>query len=335
MPARPSVETLILECPMPVVETDADHRVRSCNPAFERTFLFTEAEAAGKSLEQLIDLAGTHAKRKDGSDVHVDAHLIPEFTDDVCRGYLYMLVPVADDSKALRALRRAEVNLRRAEEELAASADAAAAAREAERARIALDLHDDVAQRLAALQMGIEQLKTAQPPHGGVEAIDSLSKQTSEIITAIRSLVYDLHPPAPAAERVDSVLGERCSELGAQLNLKVDFASRDVPHRVRSDVVQCLGRIVQEALTNAARHSGTSRVRVRLLGVGQTLHLSVRDYGIGFLAQATGRGVGLTAMSERVSAVGGMIRIASKPDLRIGTSITVWVPNVTDTIRRG
>ncbi len=73
MPARSAIEALVLESPLGIVQTDASHRVCWCNPTFERLFQYTEAESAGKVLEELIDHTATAARRKDGTTVYLDS----------------------------------------------------------------------------------------------------------------------------------------------------------------------------------------------------------------------------------------------------------------------
>jgi len=102
----------------------------------------------------------------------------------------------------------------------------------------------------------------------------------------------------------------------------------DCTHDVRSTLPPetglCLFRVLQEALHNAAKHSGVKRIEVQLREESGEIHLSVRDFGKGFDVEAARRGLGLTSMRERVRLVNGTISIDSKP--MGGTTIHVRVP---------
>jgi signal transduction histidine kinase len=321
------VETLLVECPLAIVRTDERHRVRSCNPAFERMFLYTAAEIAGRGLEQVIGESRTQGRRKDGTTIYLESHVVPEISHGACLGYFYMLQDVTDR--------------RNAEAALAAAGQEANAARESERSRIARDLHDDIAQQLALLQIGLDELKNSvpKPTVDALRQIDALSKQTAQIVRSLRAFVYDLHPPERTLTRLDHTLHEMCATVGKRLHLVVDFSSRDVPDVVPADIAECLFRVLQEGLTNVARHSGTRRVGIRLWVLEQSICLTIRDFGHGFVTARHSPGIGLATMRERVSAVHGMIWIASKPTVKEGTSIAVRIPLVAEPrggdVRRG
>ena len=112
----------------------------------------------------------------------------------------------------------------------------------------------------------------------------------------------------------------------------------DCRHNVRStlppEVGLCLFRVLQEALHNAAKHSGVKRIEVRLHEDLGEIHLTIRDLGKGFDMEAArqGRGLGLTSMQERVRLVNGRITIKSKP--MAGTTIHVRVPLKSDQVQR-
>ena len=434
------MDALTVESPLAIVETDADRRVRSHNSAFERMFLYARGEAAGEPIDDLIALTLTHARRKDGTILDVEAHIVPEVARGVCLGYLFVLqdvtgrrdetrvlrasaaivsrafrasptalaVSTASDKRlldvnddwvrltgftreeasgrtplelglfeypgdaerlnhlldenresvrdvecrfrakdgasvvgsvsierfdangqALRVMAIADVTARqRWADTIVAGVREANAARRDERNRIARDLHDDIAQQLALLQIGIDQLKTnalAQSEEATAQ-IDRLSHQTNDVIKAIRAVVYNLHPADLAATRPDVLLKERCAALGDQLNLAIDFWSQGVPEGVRSDIAECLLRVLQEAVTNVARHSGERTIAVRLWATLDAIHLTVRDFGAGFLVDKRRGGIGLSTMSERVAAVGGSIWITSRPQFARGTLIAVRLP---------
>jgi len=196
-----------------------------------------------------------------------------------------------------------------------------------ERSRIARDLHDDIAQRLALLQIEIDQLKSVDSigPQEMVSRLDRLSKDTRDIIAAVRSVVYNLHPPDVGDPRLDRMLADRCATLSQQMNLAVDFVGRTTP-AVPIETAECLLRVLQESVGNAARHGGVRRVEVRLSSTRKTIRLAVRDFGAGFRPDAPHHGIGLSTMRERVAALGGTIWIQSKPRMRRGTLVALRMP---------
>ena len=98
--------SLLDSCPLPLVWTDADRRIRYCNPSFEHTFQFSKNDAEGQTLELLIGLQATHARRKDGANVDLEYQMQPELSDGVCVGYWYLFQDVTEHRSAQRELRR-------------------------------------------------------------------------------------------------------------------------------------------------------------------------------------------------------------------------------------
>ena len=92
-----------------------------------------------------------------------------------------------------------------------------------------------------------------------------------------------------------------CQEFGEQQKVEIDFQTHDLPSPVSPDISLCLFRVLQEALHNAAKHSGVRHFEVRLWGTSDEIHLTVRDSGAGFDREAAkkSRGLGLISMEER------------------------------------
>ncbi len=206
-------------------------------------------------------------------------------------------------------------------------ADEISAVRREERARIARELHDDVAQRLALLQVGIDQLRLyAVPPESDLgPRLAALSAETAGIIAALRAFVHDLHPRQAGQARVDEILRSICDRFSERVQLRIDFVARAVPERVPRQVVDCLSRVLQEALSNVARHSGAQAVTVLVWGSKDRVHLAIRDFGAGLQNQTAG-GIGFATMAERVTALNGQLRIVSAPQVMPGTRITATIP---------
>jgi signal transduction histidine kinase len=230
--------------------------------------------------------------------------------------------------------RRAEEGMRRSKAELRTShARAGDLARrliteqEAERRRIARELHDDVGQQLALLSIDLEQLaRSAHPSHGDtLQRARAASQRTAEISTSVHDMSHQLHPPKLELIGLVVALTGLQRELSLQHAMQIDFTHRDVPAALPRDVALCLFRIAQEGLRNAIRHSGARAVSVQLTGDGQRVALVIADEGSGFDVDATGHvGLGLLSMRERVESVGGTLTIRANPGT--GTHLEVSVP---------
>jgi signal transduction histidine kinase len=199
-------------------------------------------------------------------------------------------------------------------------------AQELERLRIGRELHDNVGQRLALLNMGLVQTqgdvdKLMQAVAGN---LTDLSKQAASISKDVRTISHDLYSPQLRLLDLAEALRGLCLQLQRHLAIEIAFSSHNVPRPVAADVSLCLFRVLQEGLINAAKHSDTRRIDVELRGSLRAIHLTIRDFGIGFSIGTASEGLGLVSMRERVAMVGGTFVIAST--LRAGTEIKVRIP---------
>jgi signal transduction histidine kinase len=201
-------------------------------------------------------------------------------------------------------------------------------AEEQERQQIAKTLHEDIGQRLGLLAVQIEQLK-----HGSLEETDEIRthletvwKETVEILSDVKASAHELHSPRLEYVGIATVMRSFCTEFGERRDVEIAFTSHDLPVLVPSDTSICLFRVLQEALHNAERHSGTRRFDVQLYGMSDEIHLTVKDCGLGFNLEAARkvRGLGLNRMQERLKLVKGNLSITSQ--LQRGTTIHARVP---------
>jgi PAS domain S-box-containing protein len=216
---------------------------------------------------------------------------------------------------------------KRAEEMLSNQSGRLLQAQEAERARIARELHDDIGQRLVLLSMALQQLQQSADSSSELQrALAALFQQTVDLATDVQALSHELHSYKLQLLGVVAAIRDFCSEVSARHEVEVDFTHRDVPGTVRPDVALCVFRVLQEALQNAVRHSGAARFAVSLENTSNVLTLTVRDGGCGFSPESVpqDRGLGLTSMRERVKLVAGELVINSKPDS--GTTVVARVP---------
>ena len=215
-----------------------------------------------------------------------------------------------------------------AEEALSSVSSRLIEAQEQERTRIARDLHDDINQRLALLAIEMERVKM-EVPDVNVEVLsrmDKLRKHTSEIAGDIQALSHQLHSPRLEYLGLVPALKGFCQEFGEKQKLEIDFKSDDLARPLPPDISLSLFRVLQEALHNAAKHSGGSRFAVRLWGTPGEIHLMVNDAGAGFDVEGAmkGRGLGLVSMRERLRLVNGELSIQSEPGR--GTTVLARVP---------
>jgi PAS domain S-box-containing protein len=200
-------------------------------------------------------------------------------------------------------------------------------AQEQERTRIARELHDDITQRLAILAIEIDHMQELRPeiPSEMRDQAHELSKKAKDISSDIQSLSRELHSSALEYLGLEAGMRSWCKEFSERHKLDITFQSHDVP-QPSHEISLCLFRVLQEALQNAAKHSGAKRIDVQLAENTNEIHLVVSDSGTGFDVEAPGRsrGLGITSMQERVRLVGGKIAIESKP--LAGTTIDVCVP---------
>jgi PAS domain S-box-containing protein len=196
-------------------------------------------------------------------------------------------------------------------------------AQEQERARIGRELHDDVSQRLAMLVVDLDQLQ--EKPSDVGNRVRELRQRMTEISKDVQALSHDLH--SSQLDYLGAVAGMKswCEEFGERQRMQIDWR-----HEVRStlptEIGLCLFRVLQEALHNAAKHSGVKRTEVQLREDSGEIHLMVHDSGRGFDGETVkqGKGLGLTSMRERIRLVNGTIDIQSKP--MSGTTIHARVP---------
>ena len=196
-----------------------------------------------------------------------------------------------------------------------------------ERRRIARDLHDVVLQGLSgALQsLRLTHLRTRGSGLDLEEELEALRQATS----GLRSAIYDLRHEGerPLVKSVESLV-----DLNRQLTPEREIAltiDEGFPEKLPGEMSVELLRVLQEAITNARRHSGARNVEIWLRMEGEAVLAGVRDDGTEFDPATTRAGVGLSAMRERVEALGGRIEVKSPPGE--GTKVAVRVPLGDDT----
>ena len=199
-------------------------------------------------------------------------------------------------------------------------------AQEAERSRIARELHDDVSQQTALLSIDLQLLIDSDPdePDTREELARKAFRRTETIAQTVHALSHRLHPAKLQLMGLVPSLSSLRREF-SKTGVAVTFTHRNVPDRLPFDLTLCLFRIVQEALQNAVKHGSARTVSVNLAGGPKGLSLAIVDDGVGFDADAiSAKGLGLVSMRERLEPLHGSLEIHSRPGA--GTRLNVYVP---------
>lgn len=212
----------------------------------------------------------------------------------------------------------------RVEESLRQSRGRLIDAQEQERRRIARELHDDIGQQLAVLQLEFEQLK-AQLGEPLGRYVEKLHQQASEAAAAVRALSDELHSAHLEFLGLVPAVRNLCETVAQEASVETAFIEENVPNPLDPQVSLCLYRVAQEALNNVVRHSQAHKAVVQLRGSNERVTLQIVDDGIGIVpGRDHGAGLGLASMRERVTLAGGILKIVSQP--MGGTTIDAAVP---------
>jgi signal transduction histidine kinase len=232
---------------------------------------------------------------------------------------------VTDRKRAEEALHQRDMELAEAQRSVSRRL---IEAQEKERTRIARDLHDDFGQRLALLTIELDLLQqnSHDLPAEVSSRIRQLGKQTSKIAIDIQSLSHELHSSKLEYVGIAAAMRGFCQEFGEKQKVEIDFKTHDLPRLLSANISLGLFRVLQEALHNAAKHSGVRHFEVRLWGTEDEIHLMVSDFGTGFDPEVAkqSRGLGLISMEERLKLLNGAFSIESQP--KGGTRVHSCVP---------
>ena len=199
------------------------------------------------------------------------------------------------------------------------------ARQEAERQRIARELHDDISQRIGLLTLEIDETAAQLDSDKWRAHLRKLSALAAEIAGDVHQISYALHPSRLRALGLIDALRSLCAETSQQRQMDVRFTPGAIPPSLDVNVSLCLYRIAQEALHNVVRHSGAREAQVTLLGDEAHVALQVADSGIGFNPGLLPTdGLGLASMQERVASLKGQLVIDAIPGG--GTRISVDIP---------
>jgi signal transduction histidine kinase len=247
-----------------------------------------------------------------------------------------LIAEIAERMETERSLRASEAvlqasqrELQQSREDLRALAGQLLTAQEEDRRRISRDLHDDINQRLAMLSMDLRRME--KDPSSDPAHLRDEIRRVSECLTAVsddvRQMAYRFHPSILDDLGLVKAVRRLVDDFSARTGIKSTYVHKDPLTALPAEPTICIYRVVQESLSNIARHAQASHVEVELICEDNVVSLSVRDNGVGFdtghLAQVGGH-LGLLSMKERVRLAKGTLDVESAPTH--GTQIRVDIP---------
>jgi PAS domain S-box-containing protein len=223
--------------------------------------------------------------------------------------------------------KRGEVERARLTEQLQNLSRRLLEVQEAERRAVAVDLHNEIGQQLIGLALLLSTIDQRLPPESTRERVETAQVHLRALIEHVRHLALDLRPSVLDDFGLIPALTELFGRYTTQTKIAAYFEHADLAERRFAPEVEItVYRIVQEALTNVARHAGVDKVIVWLQTDGEALIVTIEDAGCGFDAQvvATRPSIGLGGMNERAALAGGRLSVVTKP--AHGTTVQAHIP---------
>lgn len=326
----------------------------------KRRPLFQKVVIANTALIAVGSMAGYYMEEKyfDSGDIgFIALFLFSDMALSVLINYLLVKIafrPLDDVTDTMKAIRAGHRGIRVPEvtndpqiEELSKSLNsmlnsmdlqrkrAAASvikAQEEERKRIARELHDETSQSLTGLVIGIRMVQEIVPNDMPeiIERLGNINDLAHATLNEVHTMAIRLRPSVLDDLGLAAALRSYSKEFSEITGIKVEMQLLGMSQRLTPELETVLYRVVQEALTNVARHSGAANCRITLKRRERTINGVIEDDGKGFDSQTVmmsdekGRGLGLHGMKERIELVGGSLEFDSRPN--DGTSIFIEVP---------
>jgi two-component system sensor histidine kinase UhpB len=205
-------------------------------------------------------------------------------------------------------------------------------AQEEERKRIARELHDETSQSLTGLVIGIRMVQEIVPDYmpDVQERLENINDLAHATLNEVHTMAVRLRPSVLDDLGLAAALRSHAKEYTENTGIPVEMQLLGMSHRLTPELETVLYRVIQEALTNVARHSNATSCRVTLRRKEQVIQGVIEDNGQGFdsqtvmLSDEKGRGLGLHGMNERIELVGGSLEFDARPAK--GTTIFIEVP---------
>ena len=314
---------------------DRSGRVLYWNPASEKLYGITAADAAGKTMDALIHtpeqyhafLALIAAMERTGEPCGpLEITIRGRHGTEVAVLYTMFMIPGQGAEPVFVCMdvdiserKRAEHRVQEYVERLQALSRRLLEAQEAERRTVARELHDEVGQQLTAVLVTLHALKSMTTDGGFAGRLEEGARFVDRVIDEIRNTSLRLRPTVlddlgliPALRWL---VGQQHAATNMDIGLEIAALSSDIP----PETATACFRIVQESITNAVRHARASRVRVRIAESAGRLDFEVEDDGAGFdpeqarVKSSEGRSSGLTGARERAELLGGTLDVRATP----------------------
>lgn len=273
--------------------------------------------------EMAAHIARYNAELSANAEEREEAHAaletrVAERTDELARANAALVEEIAERTRAEEGRNALRLHL--------------ALAEEAERRRLSRELHDQLGQHLTALTLGLDATRAAVPAGSPIHArLAPLRELVAILMRDARSLAVALRPPELDDVGLDSAVASYVSQWSARYDVASEIAVSGLDeHDVPDATASALYRVLQEALTNVARHAAARQVSVILDQANGAVRLIVEDDGRGFDVDATAprsvseHRLGLAGMRERAALAGGTLTVESAPGS--GTTVYVRIP---------
>jgi len=309
--------------------------IRTWNNGARRMLGYTEPEAIGQSIFMIIP-PELHDEEKNilrrlAAGERIENYETVSVSKDGKRIDVSLTIsPVTDTAGTIigaSVIARDITQRKLADDALSKMSQRLIEAHEEERKWIARELHDDINQRVALLAVELERIN--QDPSGTAKLRGEIAqgiKELHDIAADIQALSHRLHSSKLEYLGLRSAAAVFCKELSDRQEVEIDFCSENIPNDLPEEISICVFRVLQEALKNAIKHSGSSHIQVSLRAELNEIRLTVQDSGAGFDPGGAmeARGIGLMSMKERLKLVDGTLSIDSQ--LHRGTTVQARVP---------
>jgi PAS domain S-box-containing protein len=276
---------------------------------------FQQSATPSRAMAPLLSITGLHAN---GTLFPIESTI----SQTMVRGEAQLTAVLRDITE--RQL--AERELKEMNDELALLLVQREDIRENERTRISLELHDDLGQRLTGLKLDVawlsNRIKDGRIPEQ--DKIDALRAQIDQAISSVRRISTELRPMVFDELDFDAAVAWQVQEFSQRTGVEVGLSLEEVSETKNEAVALGLFRIVQESLTNIARHARATRVDIALRKSNQVLVLCIRDNGQGMAIDSIRKGLGVIGMRERAKTLGAQFTFSS--EVEKGTSIKIELP---------
>jgi PAS domain S-box-containing protein len=335
--ARVDLEAILNNVPASITSWRTDLTNRFANRAAEAEFGVAPGGAAGKPMGELLGderyrsvkasveaaLAGQRSTSEQTYRGDDDAvrHLHDDYVAEIKDGAVVGLYVVTTDTTALH----------RSHEKVRELAQRLETVREEERRKVAVILHDGIAQDLFAMKLGLSHLEALGKRRAGIKKMcKELTVALAACMDDTRQLANDLRPLALTYFNLATVISDHARHFQAYSNLIVKVTEIDHFPKLDETAQLLFFRAAQEALTNVARHAEASAVEIRLRSDGDRLTMEVSDDGKGIdeTAMNKPRSLGLLGLRERFVALGGGLTAQRRTPK--GTTVTVYLPKPAD-----